>query len=68
MPFRSEPMFRMLADESPIAPSMPSGSIKVPKYSTDLATATTPLSETTDPDAVALPQPEFVTVNIEEYG
>jgi len=34
----------------------------------DLAQATTPLTETTDPDAVALSTPTSVTITLQEYG
>lgn len=47
---------------------MPGNTISVPKYTSDLALATTPLSETTDADSIALPNPALVNVSIAEYG
>lgn len=64
---RSQPLFRALADVRPEELNNPGDSITLYVYS-DLATATTPLSEDVDPDAVALGNPTAVTLTINEYG
>ena len=64
---RHTPMLRSVADTRPVSPNMPGSSIKLYTYS-DLAVATTPLNELTDPDAVALPNPTSVTLTPNEYG
>jgi N4-gp56 family major capsid protein len=37
-------------------------------YATELAVATTPLTENVDPDSVSLPTPGIVTLTLNEYG
>lgn len=64
---RDQPMFRAVADKRPTNLTGPGGSITLEKYQ-DLATATTPLTETTDPDSVALSNPNTVTLTLNEYG
>lgn len=64
---RSEPMFRAVADKHPVQQAMPGSSVVLSLYS-DLATNTTALTETTDPDAVALANPTQVTITLAEYG
>lgn len=64
---RHTPMMRALADVYPVDPNMPGSSIKLYTQD-DLAPATTPLSELSDPDAVALPNPTAITVTPLEYG
>jgi hypothetical protein len=64
---RSEPMFRSVADKHPVQQAMPGSSVVLSLYS-DLATNTTALTETTDPDAVALANPTQVTITLAEYG
>jgi N4-gp56 family major capsid protein len=64
---RSQPMFRAVASKRPHNLTAPGQSIVLEKYS-DLATATTPLTETTDPDSVALGNPNTVTLVLNEYG
>ena len=64
---RATPMFRPLADKRPEQLTAPGQSIVLQLYS-DLATATTPLTETTDPDAVAISNPTGPTLTINEYG
>lgn len=64
---RHMPMLRAVADTRPVQVNMPGDSVKL-YLRTDLATATTPLTETTDPDAVALGNPTAVTVTLNEYG
>lgn len=64
---RSQPMFRAVADKRPVNTTAPGGSIVLERYQ-DLATATTALTETTDPDAVAMGNPTTVTITLNEYG
>lgn len=64
---RHQPMLRQVADTRPVQPNMPGSSIALYIHG-DLAAATTPLNETADPDAVALPNPTSVTLTPNEYG
>src|ERR1700760_142004 len=64
---RPQPLFRSLADTRPVHVDKPGSSVALYTHS-DLAVATTPLSELTDPDAVALPNPTSTTLTPAEYG
>ena len=64
---RHTPMLRMLADTRPEQVDKPGSSVALYTYS-DLAPATTPLNELTDPDAVALGNPTATTLTLNEYG
>lgn len=64
---RHTPLLRQVADVYPVDPNMPGSSIKLYIHD-DLAVATTPLNELSDPDAVALPNPTSITVTPQEYG
>ncbi len=64
---RAVPMVRDLADKRPVQQAMPGSSVVFQIYS-DMAQASTPLSETTDPDAVALGNTTTVSVTLNEYG
>lgn len=64
---RHQPMLRMLADTRPVQVDKPGSSVALYTRG-DLAPATTPLNETTDPDAVALPNPTSVSLTPLEYG
>lgn len=64
---RSQPMFRAVADKRPHNLTAPGSSIVLERYA-DLATATTALTETTDPDSVAMSNPTTVTLTLAEYG
>lgn len=64
---RSQPLFRSLADVRPTDLTAP-GSSMVLSIWQDLAPATTPLTEDSDPDAVALSNPTQKTLTINEYG
>jgi len=64
---RAVPMVRDVADKRPVQQAMPGSSVVFQIY-TDLAQATTALSETTDPDAVALGNTTQVSVTLNEYG
>lgn len=64
---RSQPLFRSLADKRPVQQAMPGSSVVFSLYQ-DLAAATSTLTETTDPDAVALSNVTTVSVTLNEYG
>ena len=64
---RAVPLIRDVADKKPVQQAMPGSSVVFQIY-TDLAAATTALSETTDPDAVALGNTTQVSVTLNEYG
>ena len=64
---RAVPLVRDVADKKPVQQAMPGSSVVFQIY-TDLAAATTALSETTDPDAVALGNTTQVSVTLNEYG
>ena len=64
---RSEPLIRSVADKRPARQAFPGSTVVLQRY-VDLAQATTPLTETTDPDAVALSTPTSVTITLNEYG
>jgi N4-gp56 family major capsid protein len=64
---RATPLLRSVADKKPARQSMPGSSIALQIYN-DMAKATGTLTETTDPDAVALATPDIVTVTLNEYG
>jgi N4-gp56 family major capsid protein len=63
---RSEMLFDAAADVQPVAQSMPGTSVKFTIFS-ELATATTPLTETVDVTAVAMADSQ-VEVTLTEYG
>ena len=64
---RSEPLIRSVADKTPARQSIPGSTVVLQKY-VDLAANTTALSETVDPDAVALSTPTNVSITLAEYG
>jgi N4-gp56 family major capsid protein len=64
---RSQPLFRSFVTKRPAQQAMPGSSVVFQKYN-DLAVATTALTETVDPDAVALGNTSTVTVTLAEYG
>jgi N4-gp56 family major capsid protein len=64
---RSQPLFRNLADKRPVQQAMPGSSVVFSLYQ-DLAAATNTLTETTDPDAVAISNVNTVSVTLNEYG
>ena len=64
---RSQPLFRNLADKRPVQQAMPGSSVVFSLYQ-DLAAATSTLTETVDPDAVAISNATTVTVTLNEYG
>lgn len=64
---RSFPVMRGLADKKIVDQSMPGDSITFTLY-TDLATATSTLTETTDPTPTQVPATNTVSVTLGEYG
>lgn len=64
---RSQPLFRNLADKRPVQQAMPGSSVVFSLYQ-DLAAATSTLTETVDPDAVAISDVNTVSVTLNEYG
>ena len=64
---RSEPLIRSVADKRPAKQAIPGSTVVLQKY-VDLTAATTALTETTDPDAVALSTPTQVSITLNEYG
>ena len=67
MALRSIPVMRGLADVKPVQQAMPGSSVVFSIYS-DLATATSTLTETSDVSSIALGNPNQVTVTLNEYG
>jgi N4-gp56 family major capsid protein len=64
---RAMPLLRSIADKRPEQQAMPGSSVVFQLYA-DLAAATSTLTETTDPDSVAIPNTTNVTVTLNEYG
>ena len=64
---RSEPLIRSVADKTPARQSIPGSTVVLQRY-VDLAANTTPLTESADPDAVALSTPTPVSITLSEYG
>ena len=67
MALRSIPVMRALADVKPVQQAMPGSSVVFSIYS-DLAQATSSLTEATDVSSIALGNPNQVTVTLNEYG
>jgi N4-gp56 family major capsid protein len=65
---RSMPQFRAVADKKPADQAMPGDVVVFTIHGDMSALATTPLTETVDPDAVARPAPTRVSVTLNEYG
>lgn len=64
---RHYPWLRSVVDTRPVQVDKPGSSVTLYKYS-DLAVATTPLNELTDPDYVGLPNPTGTPITLNEYG
>jgi N4-gp56 family major capsid protein len=64
---RATPLLRAVADKKPARQAMPGSSVALQIYN-DMAAATTALTETTDPDSVAIGTPDVVTITLNEYG
>ena len=67
MALRSIPLMRSVADVKPVQQAMPGSSVVFSIYS-DLAAATSTLTETSDVSSIALGNPTQVTVTLQEYG
>ena len=67
MALRSIPVMRALADVKPVQQAMPGSSVVFSIYS-DLAQATSTLTETSDVSSIALGNPTQVPVTLQEYG
>lgn len=64
---RAMPIVSDLSDKRPVAQPHPGASVVFQLYK-DLTAVTTPLVENQDPDPVAVPSTESVTVTLQEYG
>ena len=64
---RSQPLIRQVADKTPARQSIPGSSVVLQRY-VDLSQKTSTLTETVDPDAVALATPTYTTITLAEYG
>jgi N4-gp56 family major capsid protein len=67
MALRDIPVMRSIADVKPVQQAMPGSSVVFSIYS-DLAQATSTLTETTDVSSIALGNPTQVSVTLNEYG
>ena len=67
MALRSIPVMRALADVKPVQQAMPGSSVVFSIYS-DLAQATSTLTESSDVSSIALGNPNQITVTLAEYG
>ena len=67
MALRSIPVMRALADVKPVQQAMPGSSVVFSIYS-DLAQATSTLTEALDVSSIALGNPTQVAVTLQEYG
>ena len=64
---RAQPLVRAVADKTPARQSIPGSSVVLQRY-VDLSQKTSSLTETVDPDAVALATPTYTTITLQEYG
>lgn len=64
---RSEPMFRSLADKKPGSLTNNSNQVLFQIYK-DLAVTDAALDEDSDPDTIGMSTPDYVAVNMAEYG
>lgn len=65
---RPIPRWRNVIDKHPVAQNMPGDIVVLTIHNEFEELATTPLSETVDPDAVAAPDPTRVPITLLEYG
>jgi N4-gp56 family major capsid protein len=56
-----------VSDKTPARQSIPGSSVVLQRY-VDLTKVTSTLTETTDPDAVAMATPTYTTITLAEYG
>lgn len=64
---RTAVTYRAVVDKRPVQQSMPGSSVVFNIYP-DMSPVTAPLTETVDPDAVAIPQTSTVTCTLQEWG
>jgi len=64
---RAQPLIRNVADKTPARQSIPGSSVVLQRY-VDLTQQITSLTESVDPDAVALATPTYTTITLQEYG
>lgn len=64
---REMPTFRAVVDKRPTNVTNPGATVTF-TFHKDLAVSTTPLNEITDPDSMAVANPDRVNVTINEYG
>lgn len=64
---RAQPLLRSVADKRPARQAMPGSSVVLQTYN-DLDVAKSTLTETVDPDSVALSTPNQITITLNEYG
>lgn len=64
---RTAVTYRAIADKRPVDQAMPGSSVVFNIYP-DMLPVTAPLSETVDPDAVAIPNTTPISVALQEYG
>jgi len=64
---RSEPLLRSVADKKPAKLAVPGSTVVLQRY-VDLSVASSALTESTDPDAVAMSTPTSTTITLAEYG
>ena len=67
MALRSQPLIRDIADKRPVQQAMPGSSVVFQLYS-NLAQATSTLTENVDPDAVAISNTSTVSKWIQVFG
>lgn len=65
---RDEPQWRQLIDKKPVDQAMPGDVVTLTLHNPFAALATSPLTETVDPDAVAAAAPTRVQVTLQEWG
>lgn len=65
---RDEPQWRQLIDKRPARQAMPGDVVTLTIHNAFAALATTPLTETVDPDSVSAAAPTRVSVTLNEYG
>jgi N4-gp56 family major capsid protein len=64
---RAQPLIRSVADKTPARQSIPGSSVVLQRY-VDLTKTTASLTETVDPDAVAMATPTYTTITLVERG
>lgn len=65
---RDDPQFRQLVDTKPENQAMPGDVVTMTIHSDLGSLATTPLTETVDPDSIAASPPSRVNITLNEYG